>query len=183
MSWREEIQKHYESVWRNKAILSLFSNGPISELPADFAVLKFPPTRDRSMWTFATCCMSAPYDSSPIELHVFSEIDSDEIVELLYVIAHYHRIETHLDLNHTVNFGRGWQRKSKCEYGFISRPYLDGPDLENLTTQGGKALNFYWLIPVTRAEVEFRKQFGTEALEKVFDKGLGYLDPARASLV
>src|ERR1700750_2895029 len=107
MSWREEIQKHYESVWRNKAIQSSFSRGPIIELPGDFAVLKFCPTRDRNMWTYATCCMSAPYDSSPIELHLFSEIDSDEIVELLYAIAHYHRTETHLHLNHTVNFGRG----------------------------------------------------------------------------
>jgi hypothetical protein len=181
VTWREEIQKHYESVWRNSAVVCAFSQGPIHELPADFAVLKFRPTPDRTMWTYATCCMSAPYDSPAIELHIFSGNETDEIVEVLFAVAHYHRNAAHLGLNDTVNFGRGWQKNSKCDHGFISLPYLDGPALENLSAQ--TKIITYWLIPVTKAEVDYKKQFGPEALEKHFDTGLNYLSPSRPSIV
>jgi hypothetical protein len=183
MTRREQIQNHYESVWQNNAIVCSFSNGPTHELPADFSVLKFPPNRHRNMWTYATCCMSAPSNSPPIELHLFSPHESEEIVELLFAAAHYHRTAAHLDLHHTVNFGRGWQEKSPCDHGFISLPYLDGPNLENLPTENGATTKFYWLIPITQAELDFKRKFGVEALEQQFDKSLNYLNPMRCSIV
>jgi hypothetical protein len=68
---------------------------------------------------------------------------------------------------------------SRSEYGLVSLPYLDGPSLENLKTDS-KELKFYWLIPVTYSEVEFKKQNGLEALEELFDRiGFDYLNPDR----
>ena len=108
--------------------------------------------------------------------------DSASIVELLTITAHYHRTGATLGLWHSVNFGRPWLDRSACEYGYISLPYLDGPLLENLTALGTTA-KFYWLIPVTRSEVEFKKAEGVEALEQAFENAsFDYLDPARPSV-
>lgn len=105
------------------------------------------------------------------------------MVELLYFTAHYHRTGAELGLWHTVNFGRPWLVGSNCQYGFISLPYLDGPSLENLQTEHSVA-KFYWLIPVTSAEVEYKKMNGIEALEGRFERWkLDYANPLRKSTV
>src|SRR5205823_1355697 len=140
-----------------------FTAGPISQLSHCFAVLEFPPHADRTMWTYATRCMSSPEDAKAIELHMFSPRRADEIVELLVVTAHFHRTSHKLDLGHTVNFGRPWLDQSACEYGLVSLPYLDGPKLELLSV-GERRISFYWLIPVTHTEVQFKKANGLEAL-------------------
>ncbi len=76
--------------------------------------------------------MSQPNDQRPIELHMFSPLEADEVVELLVVTAHYHRTAAPLGPGHTVNFGRPWLDASECKYGLVSLPYLDGPSLEDL---------------------------------------------------
>ena len=139
------------------------------------------------MWTYATCCMSQQSDPNKIELHIFSSKKDTSIIELLTVTAHYHRTAHLLGLNHTVNFGRPWQDSSKCEYGLISLPYVDGPELENYELSDGGInyiIKFYWLIPVTESEISFKKKFGIEQLELKFDdEGLDYLNANRKSLI
>ena len=182
MDWRSEIEGHYNSVWFTTPIVSAFNAGPIHQLPPSFAVLKYPPNESRKMWTYATCCMSQPEDSRPIELHMFSLVESEHITELLFATAHYHRTQAPLDLNHTVNFGRPWLAGARCEYGLISLPYLDGPKLETLDTH--PPIQFYWLIPVCKAEVDYKKSNGIEALENAWEEAnFDYLDPKRPSVV
>jgi len=136
------------------------------------------------MWTYATCGMSQPGDSVPIELHMFSAVQARGIVELLIATAHYHRTAKSLGLGHTINFGTPWSEGSKCEYGLVSLPYLDGPRLEKLDVDGKRIADFYWLIPISKSEVEFKKRFGIEALEAKFDEpSFNYLDPLRRSTV
>jgi hypothetical protein len=131
------------------------------------------------MWTYATVGMSQPGDACPIELHMFSPVRSDLLVELLFATAHYHRTGASLGLDDTVNFGRPWLEGSECDHGLISLPYLDGPSLENLNAGGGSA-KFYWLLPVTRSEVDFKARFGVDALESEMERQrFNYLDPAR----
>ena len=183
MTWRADIEDHYQKVWGVAAEPCPFSAGPIGQLPVGFSVLKFPPHDKRNMWTYATCCMSQQADQTPIELHMFSPAESDEVVELLVVTAHFHRTAAKLNLGHTVNFGRPWVRSSVCEYGLVSLPYLDGPSLEDLAI-GREMLKFYWLVPVTKAEVDFKMRYGLESLEVEFDKaGFDYLNPGRQSVV
>jgi Suppressor of fused protein (SUFU) len=183
MMWQEYIKNHYRDFWNTEEEVCKFSSGPIYDLPNGFSVLKFPPHGDRDMWTYATCCMSLPVDEKPIELHFFSAFQADEIAELLVATAHYHRTSAKLDIGHSVNFGRPWLNESKCEYGLISLPYLDGPKLEILKL-GSRTLNFYWLIPVSASEVEFKKKNGLEALELEFDRSrFDYLNHRREVVV
>ena len=183
VEWRRAVEEHYAEIWGHVGLECHFAAGPLHQLPPDFGVLKFPPDAARDMWTYATRCMSQPQDEHPVELHMFSSVEADGIVELLFAVAHYHRTGAHLGLGHSVNFGRPWLDGSECDYGLISLPYLDGPRLENLSILF-KSLKFYWLIPVTRAEVEFKRANSLDALERKFEEtGLDYINPRRASVV
>jgi hypothetical protein len=175
------VAKHYEMIWGRCGRDVGFVGGPLNALPDDFKVIEFEPYGDRPMWTYATCGMSSPEDTSPIELHMFSPEKSGEPVELLVAVAHYHRTNSNLDVGHTVNFGKPWINESPCEYGLISLPYLDGPKLEKLKLHSGITVRCLWLIPITRSEVDFKKKNGLEALEDRFDDmQFNYLDPARS---
>lgn len=177
------IVSHYERIWGKKGEPLYWNQGPTWQLPADFHVLAFAPSSKREMWTYATCGMSQQGDATPIELHLFSPTPTDQHVELLTMIAHYHLTGDYLDAGHTVNFGRPWLPGSICDHGLLSLPYLDGPNLEWLEA-GDRKIRFLWLIPITPDEIEFKKQRGLEALEARFEKyNFDYLDPSRKSVV
>ena len=183
MNWQANIERHYRSNWKATPETTSFAAGPVEQLPPGFTVLRFPPHGDRTMWTYATRGMSLPGDPSPIELHVFSARETQEIDELLFMTAHFHRTSAKLGLGHTVDFGRPWVAGSTCGYGLVSLPYLDGPDLEDLVVQDN-AIKCYWMIPITRAEREFKVREGLEALEAEFERtSFDYLDPRRGSVV
>jgi len=179
-----KIIDHYKINWNNLPKIETWDNEKINEKISGFKVLEFSPTSERDMWTYATCGMSTLEEENPIELHIFSQTQDKKMVELLTVVAFYHR-ENNLDLFHTVNFGTPWQGSSKCSYGLISLPYLDGPTLENLYLDSiDENLKFYWLIPIHKDEVEYKKKYGVEELENKFDeKEFNYLDPNRDSVV
>jgi Suppressor of fused protein (SUFU) len=179
------IESHYTEQWRAQCVVRRLNKGPSFELPADFCVLEFSPTTTRSMWTYATCCMSQPLDSAPVELHLFSPMQSELHVELLTIIAHYHRTQASLALGHTVNFGRPWIAGSLCEHGLISLPYLDGPALEEyFQRESNRVIRFYWLVPITKAERDYKIEFGLEALESRLEAAqFNYLNPKRSSVV
>ena len=175
----DAIRRHYSLSWSNDPNPQTWNEGPANELPLGFCILEFGPTEVRKMWTYATCCMSHPSDMKLVELHMFSPIQCDGLVELLTVVAHYHRTGR----KHTVNFGRPWLDKSTCEFGLISLPYLDGPRIEQLHLQHESAtVNCLWLVPITEAERNYKKSDGLKALEcKVDEPGFNYLNPLRPS--
>jgi hypothetical protein len=182
--YQKEVINHYEQVWDNKANVYLWDKGPFDKLPFDFRILEFAPTSSRIMWTYATCCQSRPEDKEPVELHMFSSVKDESLIELLTAVACYHRNTAKLGLNHTINFGQSWQNTSKNEYGFISLPYLDGPSLENLSLLNKKIVKFYWLIPISKEEADFKSKYGSEALEQKFDEvNFDYLNPNRESMI
>lgn len=141
-------------------------------------MLRFSPEGKRQ-WRFATEGMHR--GASPIELYIVSPTPDESLVELLTVIAHFN-LTTPLGLGHTVNFGRPWLPDSKCSFGLISLPYLDGPALENYDADGIK-VRCLWLIPITPEERDFKKARGLEALEQIFQETkIAYSDPKRSSL-
>jgi hypothetical protein len=179
----QEIQKHYEEGWHTGSRSLRWQKGPIAELPENFSVLMFDPSASRSMYTYATCGMSLPSDAEPLELHLFAGEEAFHLIELLTVVAHYHRTGSFLRLGDTVNFGRPWVPGSACGYGLISRPYLDGPQLE-WQSVGEIRIRFLWVIPITYSEREYKKKFGLEALETRFEAaGFDYSNPYRESVV
>ncbi|MEZ5986957.1 MAG: suppressor of fused domain protein [Hyphomonas sp.] len=182
MSWAQEITDHYRKVWGAEPETCQFSAGPVDELPEGFTVVRFPPHGDREMWTYATVGMSVISDECPMELHLFSPHASPGLVEILYAVAHYNRNAHKLGLAHTVNFGQPWIDESSCQYGLVSLPYLDGPGLETAQIFG-REVNFYWLIPIAKSEVDFKKACGIQALEDAFERAqFNYLDPHRQSV-
>lgn len=175
---QKEIIDHYKKYWKADPTVCVLDKGPAYNLPTDFCVLEFAPWAERNMWTYGTCGMSQPQNVSPIELHLFSSIKDASLVELLTVITYYHRNTASLGLDHTVNFGRPWQGQSLCDHGLISLPYLDGPGLENMNL-----IKFYWLIPITKEEVAYKKKYGVTALEDKFEEGLDYINVSRKGVV
>jgi len=184
-SYCEAVTEHYQRHWRADPAVLRHSHGPVQELPCEFRVLEFPPTENRSMWAYATCGMGLASDAKPIELYLYSPVQEKLHVELLTVIAHYHRTGARLDLGHTVNFGRPWLSNSLCEFGLISLPYLDGPCMERLDLPNPVLhVKCYWLIPITRIERDFKSTHGCEALEVRFENAqFNYLDPHRECVV
>ena len=80
-------------------------------------------------------------------------------------------------------FGCPWYPESNLRYGLLSLPYLNGSAFEKLHAES-KIIKFLWLLPVTEAERDYKKQKGLEALEQRFDEiQLDYLDPFRESVV
>jgi Suppressor of fused protein (SUFU) len=182
-SYFDKVFEHYKKCWNSEPNVYLWNKGPIQKLPFEFRVLEFPIFGSRNMWTYATCCMSDLSCANPIELHIFSPNRDEGLIELLTAITYYHWNTGNLNIDHTVNFGKPWKDGSKCEFGLISLPYLDGPALENLHLPD-TTIKFYWLIPITKDEVEYKKKFGVESLEKIFDSSsFNYLDAGRRSVV
>jgi hypothetical protein len=181
----DDIRTHYSKIWVNVPSVRKWRKGPTHELPLSFSILEFPPSETRQMWTYATCCLSQPTDTAPIELHLFSPVQSEGLVELLTVIAHYHRNDEKLGVGHTINLGRPWLGESRCDHGLISLPYLDGPAIEEYRSQGtNQVIRCLWLIPITMSEQQFKKRKGLTALENKFEQTqVDYVDPDRASVV
>lgn len=185
MRYCERIVHHYEQVWSNCAKQCHWQRGPIRDLPDGFCVLEFPPTQQRSAWTYATSCMSQAKDNICVEIFLLAPLQSDRHVELLTAVSHFHRTGSQIRLGDSVNFGSPWIPGSSCSYGLISLPYLDGPTLEVLELpEFGTSVHCLWLVPITAQEVAYKKQYGVEALESKFDEQqLNYVDPTRQSVV
>ncbi len=182
-TYKLKVIDHYKKNWGNDYRIMQWE-GVMKEKFKEFFILEYPPTANREMWTYATCGMSDFEYKKPIELHIFSDSQDNSLSELLTIVSYYHKTEAKLSLNHTVNFGRPWKPNSKCSFGLISLPYLDGPDLEILSVKEVASVSFYWLIPITKDEVEFKKAKGVENLEEKFDNPqFNYLDPLRESIV
>lgn len=180
-----ELTAHYATQWSNSPTVHRWHSGPIFELPNSFCVLEFPPSQLRAMWTYATCGMSQAFDDEQLEVHLFSPIASENHVELLTAVAHFHRTGDALGLGHTVNFGRPWLNDSLCDHGVITLPYLDGPTIEvcRLLSQS-EVIRCLWLVPITKSERQFKHLHGLEALEQCLEgANFNYLDPHRRSVI
>lgn len=183
ISYSEKLELHYSKLWSPAAGRHKLNKGPVHELPPCFEILEFQRTKD--MKAYATLCMSESTDppDDRLELHLFAPPSGEAVclTEVLTATAHYHRTGARLGLGHTVNFGQPWLPGSRCTFGLISLPYLDGPELERLAEPEVK---FLWLIPVTEKEVAYKRKHGMEALEERFEEAqFNYLDPLRSSVV
>lgn len=179
----DRIRGHYTEMWGPIAQELTLGAGPEHELPPRFRVLLFAPSKSRTLWTYATSSMSIPEEPRGLKLHMFTHERDDSIVELLTATAHFQRTGSTLDQGHTVNFGRPWRSGSKADHGLLSLPFLDGPFLEWLPILN-RRIRFLWLIPLTGDEVQFKKSFGLEALERLLERsGADLMDPNRTSVV
>lgn len=111
-----------------------------------------------------------------------AHVRDQRFIDLMAMIAYYHCGGHRLDLEHSMPIGEPWVPGSTCDHLLISPPYLHGPDLEHCSVPGGHA-RILWTLPVTTAEIEFRRRHGHEALERLFDEAeIIPTDPFRASV-
>lgn len=182
-AWEQRVAAHYGQAWHGVGAPSEFSGVKALKLPENFTVLGYCPSNAREFWTYATCGMSQRDDAHPTELHIFAPYRAPELVELLFAVAHHHRNGAGLAHGDVVNFGRPWIGDSLCTFGLVSLPYLDGARLETADIEG-RAVKFYWLLPITPAEAAFRKSHGLEALEDRFGaQPFRFATVRRASMV
>ena len=180
----DKLTSHYESFFGMKGNRLTLDNGMNQKVHKDFYVLEFPNNRRHQMYCYCTVGMSVDrLGDNLIELIVYSPKADNVLVELMTILATYHRNGMPLDLHHTVNMGQPWLDKSECDHGFISLPYLDGQELE-IFSFGGLEIHCYWFIPITEKERDYKAKNGYEALENLFEeKQFEYLNPTRESLI
>ncbi len=158
--------------------------GPIHDVNPHFRVLRVAPDRSGGLWQYVSTggwAATAGHDHG-LEFVISTPIETDRAIELLAMVVYYHR-EDRLGLGHTVPIGQPWLPGSRCDHWLISLPYPFGPDLQ-LCRVGDRDVDFLWLVPITKAERDFKVAHGQEALEQRFEAaGLRYWEPERASLV
>ncbi|MEU4689725.1 suppressor of fused domain protein [Actinoplanes sp. NPDC023714] len=179
MSFEQCATAHYSERWKVAPQTRRLTAGRHHDLPSWFSVLEF--QRERT-WCYATVGMSAG-EPDGIEAFLVTPEQNPRAVEFLYSLTHYNLTGAPLDLGHTVNFGEDLWDGSGLDHGFLSFPYVEEPGFETFDCDGART-DVAWLIPITAAERDYKKQNGVEALETLFeDRSLDYLNPARGSLV
>ncbi|MFB6897348.1 MULTISPECIES: suppressor of fused domain protein [Streptomyces] len=141
------------------------------------------PRADSWAYVTAGCWAStADGDGQGIEFVLTAPVRDERFAELLRATAAYHDAH-HLDVEHSLPIGEPWLPGSACDHLLISLPYLHGPELEHCPVPGGHA-RVLWALPVTAAEMDYRREHGNEALERLFDEhAILPNDPKRPSVV
>jgi hypothetical protein len=137
-------------------------------------------------WAYVTagCACVADDDGHGLEFVMTAHVRDRRFIDLLAMIAFYHRTGARLGLAHSVPIGEPWTPGSTCDHLLVSLPYLHGPDLEHCPLPGGGHARILWTLPVTAAEIAYRREHGHEALEQLLDEaGIIPTDPFRASVI
>lgn len=181
MNRAQRIAAHYTAAWGSEISRMRWTRGPVHELPEDFHVGVW--ARSDETIAYGTIGMSQAAEAPALELFMLTSRGPPDwdIVEILTVSAHFHRTGAPLALGHTVNLGQSIKPSSPLTHALISLPYLDGPSLEVLESDGTR---FLWLLPITLQEREFKRTYGVDRLEARFEAArFNYLDLQRASVV
>lgn len=177
----EKLKKHYELNWGQKECDLLWEKGPIKDLPVGFHTEVY--KKDETTNVITTSGLSFGNSSNKIELCLYYDPNFRSelrLAEILTVTAHFHLAGEALKVGDSVNWGEPIIEKSKCCWGYLSWPYLEGVKLGNIEFNGAKV---FWLVPITEEELKFKKINGVDSLEQIFEeKELNYIDLLRESL-
>ncbi|MFE2557371.1 suppressor of fused domain protein [Streptomyces sp. NPDC059352] len=162
-------------------------DGPIEDRVPGFRVFRIHPAYPGDWWLYVTsgCWEATQLDGHGTEFFLAAPRDEWINLESVTVNAYYHCGPVHqrLDVGHTVPIGRPWLDDSDCDHYLVSLPYPFGPDFEVCEWEGGSHARILWLLPITAAEKDFRREMGLEALEVRFDEhAIDPVDPKRASV-
>ncbi len=158
--------------------------GPIAEQNPHFRVLRVGSDQPGDTRVYVTIggWAATEHTNQGLEFILATPFETDRAVELLAMNVYYHR-GGRLGLGDTVPIGEPWLPGSLCDHYLISLPYPYGPELQNCHV-GDRHIDFLWLLPITKAERDFKAEHGLEALEQRFeDDDLDYWDPHRSSVI
>jgi hypothetical protein len=179
------LEEHVRRFFSSRRIDVLtWEAGPIRAVNPHFRALRVAPAEAGGLWQYVSTggwAATAERDNG-LEFVLSSPADTPRAVELLAMSVYYHR-GGQLGLGHTVPIGEPWLPGSRCDHLLISLPYPFGPELQQCHV-GDRHVNFLWLLPITKAERDFKVAHGQEALEQRFDAaGLRYWEVDRSSVV
>ncbi|WP_246212613.1 suppressor of fused domain protein [Streptomyces abyssomicinicus] len=184
----EAVEAHVRAFFAGHVVETVaYDLGPErSEVLPDLRVLVVGPGPRDDSWAYVTagCWSAAEKDGRGLEFVMTAHVRDQRFLDLMAMLAYYHRGGHRLDLEHSMPIGEPWVPGSACDHLLISLPYLHGPDLEHCPLPGGGHARILWALPVTRAETEYRRRHGHEALERLFDAAeILPTDPFRPSVV
>ncbi|MFD8912298.1 suppressor of fused domain protein [Streptomyces sp. NPDC059575] len=182
----EAVESHVRAFFAGHAVEAVdFDLGPERrEVVPELRVLVVGPGPRGDGWAYVTAgCWAAMEEvDDGLEFVMTAHVRDQRFIELMAMIAYYHCGGHRLGLEHSMPIGEPWVPGSTCDHLLVSLPYLHGPDLEHCPVPGGHA-RILWTLPVTTAEIEFRRRHGHEALERLFDAAeIIPTDPFRASV-
>ena len=162
--------------------------GPIERHVKDFLIFRIQPLRPGCWWLYVSsgCWAATQEDGHGLEFVLTAPADDWVNLESVTMNAFFHcgPVTDRLDVGHTVPIGRPWLGDSRCDHYLVSLPYPFGPEFEVCTWGEGAHARILWLLPITEAEKDFRREQGLEALECLFDEhAIDPVDTKRASVV
>lgn len=178
------LEEHVRRFFLGRSVEAFtWSAGPIHQQNPHFRALRVAPATPGDIWTYVSTggWATSPHDSG-LEFVLCTPSASDRAVELLAMAVFYNR-GGKLGLGYAVPIGEPWLSGSECDHLLVSLPYPFGPDLQTCHV-GDRHVEFLWLLPITRAERDFKVASGLEALESRFEvMGLKYWQSSRASVI
>jgi hypothetical protein len=163
------VEAHVRSFFTGHAItVSDYDLGPgRRETVPDLRILTASPGPRADSWVYITagCWSTVETGGHGLEFVLTAPVRDERCADLLAMTACYH--VDHLE--HSLPIGEPWLPGSRCDHLRISLPYLHGPDLEHCPLADGHA-RILWVLPVTAAEMAYRREHGHEALEQLFDE-------------
>ena len=162
-----------------------FAEGQIQRVAPGFHVIQIAPGPRLRNWTYVSVGAGfvAAEGRRRSEYIIVAQEKSARHVALLAMTAHYHLTGEALDVGHTFPLGEPWLPGSSLDQMLVSLPYPFGPELE-IVKADGVHLDILWLLPITKAEREFKRATGAEELEEKFEAAkIRFWDPHRASVV
>ncbi|MGW5636769.1 suppressor of fused domain protein [Streptomyces sp. NPDC003832] len=182
----EAVETHVRAFFEGHRVEAVdYDLGPDRrEAVPDLRILVVEPGPRGDSWAYVTagCRAAVQKDGHGLEFVMTAHVRDQRFIDLMAMIAYYHCGGHPLGLQHSMPIGEPWVPGSTCDHLLISLPYLHGPDLEHCSVPGGHA-RILWTLPVTTAEIEYRRRHGHEALEQLLDDaGIIPTDPFRASV-
>ncbi|HYR11256.1 MAG TPA: suppressor of fused domain protein [Longimicrobium sp.] len=191
MTMRDEevypaLVQHLQGFFRGHECTLLHAPpGPIQRVLPRLHVMRVAPGPRTRHWVYATVGaweVDREAGGGTEFFLIVDRQDDEKNVLRLAMTAHYHRGE-HLGEQHTFPLGEPWEPGSELDHMLVSLPYTYGPELEICELPGGH-VHFLWLLPITKAEREFKAANGLDALEDRFEEGgIEYWNAHRRSMV
>ncbi|WP_256726963.1 suppressor of fused domain protein [Streptomyces acidiscabies] len=162
-------------------VRAFFAGHAVEATDADVRVLTVSPGPRVDSWSYVTVgCSDEEHTGLRREFVMTGHVRDERFVDLMTMLATYHRTGHPLDVGHSLPIGEPWLPGSRCDHLLISVPYSHGPALEHAPA----LTRILWALPVTPEEIAYRRAHGTEALEQLFDDhALLPTDPHRESVV
>jgi suppressor of fused protein SUFU len=189
---RQRLKKHIDSFWpdNTKEFLT-YNERPINNRFPDWRVIEIAPILETAPWIYVTLgtweiTKDEIYEKGRYGLEFLITSPRKDILHVnsLAMTAFYHANPLHrIKLGDTLDIGREWLGKSRCDHFLVSLPYPFSPDLETIKIND-IYISFWWLFPITSSEALYAQANGDEALWEKFDEAeLDYTDENRQSIV